>query len=116
MFNNFQEYTIIQDCLDKYGSFCMSENSLSWVKNFILPNFDLGLPSIEKKAKIVLVIQKKNPIYIQLDDGTKLYFTYDEFKRIDGEPVVGKTMAVKLLRLPFDNTDSPSKIQSCRII
>lgn len=116
MFNNFQEYAIIHDFLDKYGSFSVAENSYDWVKNYVLPNYDLGLPTVEKKGKIILLIQKRNPIYVQLDDGTKLFFTYDEFKRINGEPVVGKTMAVKLLRLSHDNTDSPSKIHSCRII
>jgi len=114
MFNNFQEYARIQDCIEKYGSFCVDEG-FDWVKKFVLPDFDLGLPTVDKKGKITILIKRKNPIFVQLDDGTKLFFTYDEFKRINGDPVVGKTMAVKLLRLPGDTNESPSKIHSCQI-
>jgi hypothetical protein len=81
-----------------------------------LPDIDIGLPTVEKKGKIDVLLDKKNPIYIQLSDGTKLFFTYDEYKRINGSPEVGKTMIVKMQRLPGDNSVQPSQIVDCKVI
>jgi len=115
MSSNFQEFINIRDCLDRIVAFYVSEN-FDWAKSYTLPNIDLDLPVIEKRAKIHIIIRKKNPIYIQLGDGTKLYFTHDEFRRIKGKPETGKTMVIKMLRLSHDNSLAPSQIKSCHVI
>jgi|688.fasta_scaffold00185_99 hypothetical protein len=115
MINNFLEFINLRDCVEKYGAVAVQEN-FSWAKSFVLPKIDLDLPVINKKSKIHMIIRKKNPIYIQLIDGTKLFFTHDEFRRIHGNPEIGKIMAVKMLRLPTDNSFAPSQIKSCHII
>lgn len=77
-----------------------------------LPSLDLGLPSVNKTGVIKHLELKKNPIFIMLSDGTKLYFTLDEFNRIPGEiPKVGKRMTVKFMRNPNDKTKTTSQIQ-----
>jgi len=80
-----------------------------------LPGLDLALPSITKSAQIVHVIKDKNPIYVQLSDGTKLFFNLDEFRRIKGSPEIGRTMTVVFQRNPGDISEYPSQIQSCQV-
>lgn len=78
-----------------------------------LPSLDLGMPSITKVSKIQFMEKNKNPIFIYLADGTKLYFTWDEFKKIKGaEPTVGKSITVVFQRFPGDSSDASSQIQS----
>lgn len=115
MENNFEEYVALQDAVQMYGSFIV-ENYFNWIKDFKLPNLSLDLPSIEKKQKIELIIKNRNPILIQLADNSRLFFTHDEFKRIKGEPEVGKILLVKFLRLPNDCSESPSQIQYCQCL
>ena len=115
MKNNFIEYVNIKDWIEKLGSFAVNED-FDWAKSYVLPQLDLDLPTVEKKAKIYMVIQKKNPIFVQLADGTRLYFSHDEFRRLNQEPQVGKMMVVKMLRLPHDGSLMPSQIKSCQVI
>jgi hypothetical protein len=111
-FSNFLDLT---QNLEKNKSLCIEENFL-WAKNINLPNIDLGLPSIEKTSKILMLNDRITPIYIQLEDGSKLFFTYDEFKRIHGNPMIGKKMHLVMQRLGNDTSKYPSKITSCRVI
>jgi len=79
-----------------------------------LPGTDL-VPTITRCAKITFVEMKRNPILILLSDGTKMYFTWDEFRRIPGEePKVGRTMSVVFQRFPEDHSDAYSQIQNIR--
>jgi len=110
-FNKFLE---ISENISEIGSICIEENFL-WAKQIKLPHIELGLPSIEKTSKISILNDRINPIYVQLKDGSKLFFTYDEFKRIQGTPLIGKTMHLTMQRLGGDTSDYPSKITSCRI-
>lgn len=80
-----------------------------------LPGLDLGLPAITKSGQIVHLIKDKNPIYVQLSDGTKLFFNLDEFRRIKGFPEVGRTMTVVFQRNSGDLSEQPSQIQSCQV-
>lgn len=89
--------------------------NFNWAKDFVLPDLNLNLPTIEKSGKIQIIMDKINPIYIGLSDGSKLFFTVDEFNRIIGKPVVGRTMIWKTQRLPSDNGQYPSKITMCKI-
>lgn len=81
-----------------------------------LPQIELDLPSIEKKSIIYDIKLNKNPIVVLLQDGSKLFMTIDQFKRISGKPAIGKTLAFTLQRLQNDNSTLPSQIKSCRII
>ena len=73
--------------------------------------YDLTMIAIRR-----LIEKKKNPIFVQLEDGTKLYFTWDEFKRIEGTPEHGKKMLVIMQRREDDNSPTMSQIQKCKII
>lgn len=115
MFNKFQEYVHMKETVEELGAVCV-EGHFAWAKSYRLPSLDLGLPSIEKEGKIVVLIKRQNPIFVQLGDGSKLFFNHDEFRRINGEPAIGKIMRVRMIRLPSDQSDSPSQIQSCQIV
>ena len=117
MKTNFKNYLAILQTLKTNQAIIIPEN-FDWVKSFasILPKISLDLPQIQKKSKINLIMDKKNPIYIQLDDGSKLFFTHDEFKRIEGKPEPNKTLLVTMQRLGNDTSDLPSKIVRCQII
>jgi hypothetical protein len=79
-----------------------------------LPGMDL-VPTISRCCPITYVEKKKNPIFILLSDGTKLYFTWDEFKRIPGvEPETGRTLSVVFQRFPGDSSEQQSQIQSVK--
>ncbi len=71
---------------------------------------DLTIPSVQKSGRITTLMTKRNPIYIRLSDGTEANFTYDEYKRIEGSPALGKTMTIIFQRHPEDCTDQHSKI------
>lgn len=73
---------------------------------------DLLLPTVTKTAQIQFMNEKSTPIVIFLNDNTRLYLPYDDFKRIKGEPKVGKTITVIFQRRPEDKTEIPSQIQS----
>jgi len=78
-----------------------------------LPSVDLQLPSTNKTAMIRFIDMKRNPISIFLTDGTRLYLTIHQFKRIKGtEPAVGKTLSVTFQRSPEDHSEQPSQIAS----
>jgi hypothetical protein len=81
-----------------------------------LPNISLDLPCIEKKSIIYDIKLNKNPIMILLQDGSKLFMTVDQFKRISGKPEIGKTLVVNFQRLQNDNSNLPSTIKSCKVI
>lgn len=117
MNNNFKNYIDLSEQIAKFGAILFPEN-FAWAKSIgsSLPNLQLDLPTIEKKAKIEIVMDKKNPISIQLSDGSKLFFTYDEYKRIEGVPERGKTLIVTMQRHPLDKSNLPSKIIKCRVV
>lgn len=75
-----------------------------------LPSTDLTIPSVERTGRITTLLSKRNPIYIRLSDGTEAQFTYDEYKRIEGKPGIGKVMTVIFQRHPEDSGLSYSKI------
>jgi hypothetical protein len=111
---HFKEYlNLLKNFNNK--SICVEEN-FSWVKGVKLPDINLDLPVIEKKSKILILNDKLNPIFVQLEDKSKLFFTYDEFKRIAGTPSVGKTMYLKMQRLGNDTSNLPSRITMCQVL
>lgn len=81
-----------------------------------LPSNDLGLPTVNRTGRIVYINKQKNPISIHLSDGTRLYMTYAEYKRIKGsEPEVGRTMTVTFQRASNDDSPYASQVQSVTI-
>lgn len=117
MDTNFKNFLELNDLVEKHGALIFQEN-FPWAKQISsqLPALDLGIPTVEKRAKIDLIMDKKNPIYVQLSDGSKLFFSIDEFRRIEGKPKQGKTLIVTMQRLSHDNSDSPSQITKCRVV
>ena len=81
-----------------------------------LPSTDLTVPATVKTGRIELLSLKTNPIKIRLSDGTEGLFTWDEFKRIEGEPKIGKTMTITFQRSPQDLSKNHSKIDKAKVI
>lgn len=75
-----------------------------------LPATDMTIPSVTRSGRITTLVMNKNPIYVCLSDGTEAHFTYDEYKRIEGDPGLGKTMTIIFQRHPEDLTNMYSKI------
>lgn len=84
----------------------MNINFKLWIENFdwakdiakSLPNLKLDLPTIKKTGRILTLEFRKNPILIRLNDGTELYLTIDQFKRIHKQPKVGNKLTVEFLQ------------------
>lgn len=117
MNTNFDKFIVFRDYLEAQGSVYIPE-AFDWAKDIAktLPQMAFDLPSVKKQAKIDLVLDRKNPIYVQLQDGSKLFFTHDEFRRIKGKPERGKTMIFVMQRLPNDSSSLPSQISQCEVI
>lgn len=75
------------------------------------PTGSLEVPQIERTGRIVTLLAKRNPIFVKLSDGTEANFTYDEWKRIQGTPELGKVMTIIFQRHPNDSTKNTSKIE-----
>lgn len=78
-----------------------------------LPSADLTIPSETRSGRITILRKNKDPIFIELSDGTKLYFTYDEFKRIKPrEPALGRVMNIAFQRHPKTPIEQVSQISN----
>lgn len=77
---------------------------------------DLGLSSVQRTGRITALLKTKNPIYVRLSDGTECNFSFDEFKRIHGNPDLGKTMTVVFQRHPDDMSRQFSKIDKAIVL
>jgi hypothetical protein len=112
---NFKIFLYISE-LSNNNSYCLE--NFNWAKKIgqAMPSLFLDLPTIQKQSRIEAIYDKKNPIMLQLSDGTKLFFSYDEYKRIEGNPQVGKSLIATMQRLPGDKTDYMSKITNCKVI
>ena len=95
-----------------YSSSEMSPNLGFAGHNVKFPGSDLTIPSVQKQGRITTLLLKKNPIYIRLSDGTEAHFSYDEYKKIQGTPALGKVMTITFQRHPQDSTKQMSKIDS----
>lgn len=106
---NFSQYLTISELTKETGAVLVPE---SWITDIakMLPQLNLELPKIKKSGSIAMVMQKQNPIYIELSDGTKLFFTLDQFRRIEEKPEVGKKMHVVFQRLGNDKSNMPSQL------
>lgn len=73
------------------------------------------LPSVTKTSRIQVVERNKNPILIMLSDGTKLYLSWNEYRRLNEEPSVGKKITINFQRHPGVKTAENSKINYIQI-
>ena len=84
-----------------------------------LPGTDITFPNkipfVKRTSRISFIERNKNPINIRLSDGTQLYLTYDEYKRIKEEPEIGKTMTVIFQRKENDRSQAGSKIERIEV-
>lgn len=81
-----------------------------------LPSTDLEIPNLVKNSIISNIVLNKNPILIELKDGTKLYLNLDQYNRISKKPEVGKQVSVTFQRSSTDFSSIPSKIVKIDII
>ena len=88
------------------------ENPMDYV-DFPTSIKDIVIPQTEKTSRIVALNRHTNPIYVRLADGTEASFTYDEYRRIKGEPMLGKVMTIVFQRRPEDLSQEYSKIDQC---
>jgi len=80
-----------------------------------LPSLDFAIPTVSRTSTVAFVERNKNPILVMLQDGTKLHFSWDQFKRIEGsEPERGKQLTVTFQRNPKAGKEETSQILSCR--
>lgn len=75
-----------------------------------MPDIELEIPSTVRSGRITNLMLRKNPIYIRLSDGTEAYFSYDEYRKIEGDPQLGKTMTITFQRHPNNMSQQASKI------
>lgn len=79
-----------------------------------LPSTDLEIPHVARRSKIRFVEKNKNPIKVQLMDGTTLYLSLDEFRRIDSRTKLepNREITVTFQRRDGDSGSEPSKVVS----
>lgn len=92
--------------------------SLDGVVKKSLDNLNVNqgrIPLVKRESRIMFLRKEMNPIYVHLQDGTRLYFTRGEWERA-GKPDTGARVAVYLQRRANDNSDEPSQIHHIQII
>jgi hypothetical protein len=74
-------------------SFTGSETFPTQTLGTSLPSIDAIIPNTVRRSEVMYIQKNKNPIFVLLKDGTKLYFTWDEYIRI-GKPDIGNILNV----------------------
>lgn len=79
-----------------------------------IPGVDLEVPHVARNSKIRSVDRNRDPIRVTLMDGTVLYMTLDEFRRVDSRTKLepGRKITVTFQRRGDDGSPDPSKIVS----
>lgn len=77
-----------------------------------VPGVDLEMPSVSRTSKVRSVEKRKNPIRVELMDGTVLNLTLDEFDRINSRTNLypGRELTVVFQRSEGDSSQKPSKV------
>lgn len=122
---NFKQYIKLQEqnTIGKHNDFATAAflpsdwtGSETYDLNLpFLSSIDVEIPSVTKTSVITSVIKNKNPIIIELRDGTRLYLDIDQYRRINKTPEVGQTMTVVFQRNKNDFSDNTSKIIKIQI-
>lgn len=74
------------------------------------------IPKVVKAGLVVKFLEKENPIKIELQDGTKLFMSLDQYKNTQGQlPIIPNLtrLTVVFQRLPDDKSLNVSKIVKC---
>lgn len=100
----------------KLGGVIASAHAAAQAPGFNKVDTAITIPSIERTGRITTLLLKKNPIYLRLSDGTEANFSYDEYRRIDGKPELGKTMTIIFQRHPQDHSMNHSKIDKAIVL
>jgi hypothetical protein len=81
-----------------------------------VPGYDIGLPQVTRRGKVMRLDYGKRLIEIQLEDRTLLQLTRAQFERIGGDKVVPhkSILTVTFQRNPWDTTKSSSQVTSVR--
>ena len=85
--------------------------------DIVIPGAGTITPYVTRKSRVKSFISNRNPLYIELADGTKLFMTLEEYKRIKGDlPLVPKhtEITVYFQRLPADLSPNSSQIIFCK--
>jgi hypothetical protein len=79
-----------------------------------LPSTDLEIPHVSRRSKIKSIEKNKNPIKVQLADGTTIYLSLDEFRRVDSRTKLepNREITVTFQRRDEDGSPEPSKVVS----
>lgn len=82
--------------------------------NIGLPSSDLEIPHATRRSRIRSIEKNKNPIKVQMMDGTTLYLSLDEFRRIDSRTKLepNREITVTFQRREEDGRPEPSKVVS----
>ncbi len=77
-----------------------------------VPGYDIGLPQVARRSKVVGLDYAKRLIEIRLEDNTLLQMTRSQFERIGGDKVVPhqSIMTVVFQRNPWDQSRTASQI------
>ena len=89
--------------------------------DFVLGVNPLNIPRTTRKGIVTKFVDKKNPMMVELDDGTKMYLSFDQYKRIKGDlPIVpgNSHLTVVFQRIPHDKSLEVSQIEKiiCKFI
>jgi hypothetical protein len=118
---NFKQYIKIleQNTVGKHNDFATSSFlQSSWTGSEsapdlrlpFLPSLDLEIPQVTRSSIVSNIILNKNPIIIELQDGTRLFLSLDEYNRIQNKPAIGKNITVVFQRNETDKSENSSKI------
>jgi hypothetical protein len=79
-----------------------------------VPGVDLEVPTVSRTSIVKSVEKRRNPIRVELMDGTVMQLTLDEFNRIDTRTKLypGREVTVTFQRLEGDSSQQPSKVVS----
>lgn len=82
--------------------------------DFVLGTNPLYIPRIIRKGMVTKFEDKKNPMIVTLDDGTKCYLSMDQYKLIKGHlPIVPKAthLTIVFQRHPNDKSLEVSQVE-----
>ena len=104
---------------DQTGSEASPSNGMIGHPQF-LPSIDMaiidtGIPTVKRTSTITNIEKNRNPLFISFKDGTRIYLTWDEWRRIKGTPEIGKKATITFQRNSKDDSKTTSKISQITI-
>jgi hypothetical protein len=92
--------------------------NFGWVKEYIpfMPKIDIDMPMIVKKSKIHMIKYNTNPIVIQFEDKSKIFCSYDQYRRLPKKPEKGQMVEFGFMGSPDIEQTQPMVLKSFRVI